>query len=283
MIVGHQLVKVRLRKVESRYGCDLQGGGGADGQKVVHGPHGGGQVCRRDHESQPPAGDGKGLAQAADGYGALSQRLQAARKAVLAPIVENAVIDLVRDQHQVVLEHHVGHAGDLLGVKDATGRIVGGIEYQRSRARGDGPVQLFCIQPVVWRFQRQGHRLGPGKDGRRDIVLVGRLNDQHLVAGIQQGQQRCVHRFCHATGDGDVFGRIDFPAQPLGVHFGQFLAQGGVAPGRRVLVVAVVDRLGGGFLEGERRIKVGESLAQVDGVVLHGQPGHLADDGFLKA
>ncbi len=71
--------------------------------------------------------------------------------------------------------------------------------------------------------------------------------------------------------------RIDLPAQPLGIELGQFLAQRGNAPGRGILVVAVPDRLDGGLLKRQRRVKVGEALAQVDGLV-----GHPANDGFLE-
>src|SRR6185437_16300936 len=54
----------------------------------------------------------------------------------------------------------------------------------------------------------------------------------------------------------------------------------GVAPGDGVLVDIVADGLDGGFLDEVRGGEVGEALGEIDGVVLHRQPGHLADDAL---
>jgi hypothetical protein len=53
----------------------------------------------RNHVTQAPAGDGKRFAQSTDGNGPLPQRLQAAGKDVLAPVLDDLVIDFVGDQH----------------------------------------------------------------------------------------------------------------------------------------------------------------------------------------
>ena len=74
--------------------------------------------------------------------------------------------------------------------------------------------------------------------------------------------------------------RFHLPAQALGVHLRQFLAQGRIAPGDGVLVEATLDGLDRGLDDLGRRAEVGKALAEVDGIVLDGQSGHLADDRF---
>src|SRR5262249_16943794 len=81
-----------------------------------------------------------------------------------------------------------------------------------------------------------------------------------------------------AAADGDVLVGVVVQAVERPRLGGDGLAQGGGAPGDGVLVVAVLDGPAGGVLDGLRRVEVGHALAEVDGVVLLGQPGHLGDD-----
>jgi hypothetical protein len=91
-----------------------------------------------------------------------------------------------------------------------------------------------------------------------------------------------VDRFRHPAGHRHVLGRVDLPAQPFRVMLGQLLAQRRVPPRRRILIVAVQNSPRRRLFHFLRCIEVREALAQVDGLVLHGQPGHLADDGLSE-
>jgi len=145
------------------------------------------QARGRNHVAQAPAGDGKRFAQSTDGNGPLPQRLQAAGKDVLAPVIDDLVIDFVGDKHQIVPQHQVSHSSQFLGVKDTARRVVRRIQQQGAGAGRNRMGQPFRVQAIVGGFQGHSHRLRPSKNSRRDIVLVGRLDDQQLVAGIQDG------------------------------------------------------------------------------------------------
>ena len=65
-----------------------------------------------------------------------------------------------------------------------------------------------------------------------------------------------------------------------GEFFDDGVAQRFRAPGDGVLIDVVGDGLSRGFLHFHGGGKIGKTLREIDGVVLHGQARHFADDGF---
>src|SRR5881392_1076954 len=63
-------------------------------------------------------------------------------------------------------------------------------------------------------------------------------------------------------------------------NFSTMASRSGFAPGDGVLVDVVGDGFARRFLNFLRRGKVRKPLRQIDGAVLHRQPGHFANNGF---
>jgi hypothetical protein len=64
---------------------------------------------------------------------------------------------------------------------------------------------------------------------------------------------------------------------------GQCVPEAGRAPGDGVLIHVIPDRAGRRFFQDLGAGEVRETLRQVDGLVLVGQPGHPANDRFREA
>ncbi len=106
-------------------------------------------------------------------------------------------------------------------------------------------------------------------DGR--IAVVERLDQDDLVARIDQRLHRGKDAFGGADGDDDLLSAGPVPAKERAIDLGQRVDQPRVAGAAGVLVEIRDDGfLGGGFDEVRRR-KIGEALAQIDGVVFDGQ------------
>ena len=119
--------------------------------------------------------------------------------------------------------------------------------------------------------------VGAGEDAVGPVVLVERLREDHLVAGVDQREQGDEHRLGAAAGDGDLGLGVDVQAEvPAGV-LGDRLAEVAGAPGDGVLVDVGLDRPAGGGLDLGGGGEVGHPLGQVHGAVLGGLDRHPAD------
>src|SRR5262249_39386229 len=107
-----------------------------------------------------------------------------------------------------------------------------------------------------------------------------RFEDDDLVAGVHDCEQRRNHGLGRATGDG-YFGIGVAIYMVVPRHLGgDRLTELASAPGYGVLIVVRVDSLFGRFLELARRRKIWKPLRQIDAAVLFAQAGHGADDRF---
>jgi hypothetical protein len=114
------------------------------------------------------------------------------------------------------------------------------------------------------------------------VAVVEGLDEDDLVARIQQAQQRGRDGLGGAAGDEHLGERIVGGAVQAGLALGQRRDQLGVAHGPRVLVVALTQGAHHRVYDLRRTIEVREALGEVDGAVLLGQAGHLAEDGGAK-
>ena len=107
---------------------------------------------------------------------------------MLPAVVENAVIDLVGDQDEVVTVRKGGDRLHFLGIEDAAGRVVGRIQKQSPRAGRDGGLQAVGVDAIAGGIENDGHGCGAaasraeGPEG-----FVSRFQYDELVAGIEQG------------------------------------------------------------------------------------------------
>ena len=198
---------------------------------------------------------------------------------MLAAVVHDPVVDLVGDRDRVEFPAEPRDALELGASEDATGRVVRRVQDDRTRALREGAPQAVGIELPARRLQRDVD-LASGREAHgRQVVLVERLDDDHLVARVDHGEDRGADRLGHAAGDDDV--AVGVEAQPV-----EFLhrprdrrSQRRDAPGDRVLVVAAVEGRVGGGNDLRRRREVRKTLRQVHRLVAEREAGHLADDG----
>ena len=113
-----------------------------------------------------------------------------------------------------------------------------------------------------------------------DVLVEEGLEDDDLVAGLDEGHEGAQHALVGARGDGDLGFRVELPPPERGVGLGEGLPQAWAALGGRVLVAFdAVEGLLGGVEDEVWRVVAEEALAHVD----DGLPGRggsgLVDDG----
>jgi hypothetical protein len=123
-------------------------------------------------------------------------------------------------------------------------------------------------------------RRGAGEDGVGSVIFVEGFEDDDFIAGIDDGHHGRHHGFGGAATDGDFALGIDGEALGAVEFLDDGVAERLGAPGDGVLIDVVGDGLAGGFFDFEGRGEVGETLGEIDGVVLEGEAGHFADYGF---
>src|SRR6202162_1113964 len=254
--------------------------GGAAGAEVVDFTDRVRHLAGRDRVRQPPAGDRVRLGQTIDGHGALAHAVQHRDADVLAR-VNKMLVDFVRDRERVEFLAEAGDERQLVGAVHLAGRVVRVVDDDRAPPRLERLAQLVAVEVPVGRNQRHHHRCGAREDAVRAVVFVERLENNHLVARIDQRQNARQHRLGHAAADGDLRLRVDrHPPEVLGLGRNGLAHHPG-APGGRVLVEIVADGIDGGFFQFAGGGEVGEPLRQVEATVaMRGtaEPRHLPDD-----
>jgi hypothetical protein len=191
--------------------------------------------------------------------------------------IDDVLVDLVGDDVRVELLRERGDLRKLVAAEDAADRVERGVDDDGLGLRREGRAQLGPVEGVVRLAQRDVARGGARQDGVGTIVLVEGLEDHHLVARLDEGEEDRHHRLGGAARHREV---------PVGVHLhvplarvlrGDRLAEARRAPRDRVLVVALVDRPLGGLFEELGRVEVGKPLGEVDAAVLAAHASHLPD------
>lgn len=194
-------------------------------------------------------------------------------------VVDHVLVDLVGEQQHIGRRDDLGQPAHVVRVPDRAGRVVRRVEHDQARARRDGGGQLVERNAVVGRLQRDRHRLAAGQLDRRQVAVVGRLEDDHLVARMHAAQHRRQQRLRGARGDGDLALGVVGVAVQRGDLGGDRLAQRRHAGHRRVLVEAGAHGIRHGVDDARVAIEIRKALAQVDGLLLRGQRRHHGEDG----
>jgi hypothetical protein len=118
-----------------------------------------------------------------------------------------------------------------------------------------------------------------GQGDRRRVLVVERFEGEHLVARLDEREDRRRERLGRPGRHQHLRDRIPVQSVPGGLVLGHGLPQRGDARPGRVLVRAAADRLDGGLRDDRGRGVVGIALAEVQRVVLDGLRGHLREHG----
>ena len=277
-----QFIVILPAKAQAGDDSLLQGRGGAYGQEVVDLFDAVGDLGRGDGVAQPPAGDGVGFGQRRAGDRALPHTGQAGKVGVGVRCVDDMLIHFVGDDVGVVL---FGQVRD--GFQLSTGEHLAAGVGRVAQDQGLGVLlessfQLVHVKIKRGRVQRHINRLGPGKDRVSTVILVKRRKHDDLVAGVGHRHHGSHHGLGAAAGGHDLAVGVDFTAHQAALLFGQRLAEVLRAPGDGILVEILVGDLGQAVQNSLGRVKVRESLGQVDRAVLVGDAGHPPDDRIRK-
>ncbi|MPN37867.1 hypothetical protein SDC9_185388 [bioreactor metagenome] len=97
------------------------------------------------------------------------------------------LIDLVGQDHDVGAAQQIGQPVEIGPGQQAAGRIMRRIEHDHPRLRRDQGRHLLPVGRVVGKFQLRMDRLAANGFNRRHIAVIDRLEDDHLVAGPDEG------------------------------------------------------------------------------------------------
>ena len=190
-------------------------------------------------------------------------------------VVDEVLVDLVADAHQVVFYAGGGDQIEFGAAQHAAGGIVWGVEQQYARSRGDRCVQRIWVEREVGRAQRDRPSLRSGEGDAGRVRVVVRLEHHNLVARIAQPQERGRDRLGRAKRDQQIL-RLEPVVVALVLE--HRFAQRRDAGEWGVLVVAVaqgryrrLDRAG-------RAVGVRKALSEVDRAGANRKRAHLGED-----
>ena len=116
----------------------------------------------------------------------------------------------------------------------------------------------------------------------RSVDIKGRLHQDHLIARRKQTLQSTIQGVGTTHSRCNLRRRVDIPTPALAMVFCQYSRerQMRITPGVLVGVSTFrgIHRAAHGVLAKERRIPVGKSLTEIDGLVLHGKGRKLVPD-----
>ena len=277
VVFGKLGIKLGRQLLEAGGGGVLKGRGRADVGEVVEVGHGGHPLGGCGDVAEAPAGDGEGLRESRHDDGALAHAFERGGADVPVAVVEEVLVNLIGEEEEVVLAAGGGDCFDLRQGEDLAAGVGGGVEQDGAGARGDGGLERVGVEVPV----RLGQRHQDGLDAHGfeggGVVAVKRLEQEHFVAGIEQGHAGGVESAGGSAGHQDFGFRIVAEAVVALLFFRDGVAQAGDAIEARIDVVAGADGGVGFGLDDCGDGSVADSLGQVDAADAVAFGGHGAD------
>ena len=272
--LGDHLRDVVLGAVVGLEAGLLGDGAGVRGRVALDLGHAVDDVGRSGGEADPPAGHGVGLRHAVDDDRLLLDILAERGEArELEAVEDEAGVDLVGDDVDVLALHDLGQGQELVLTVSAAGRIGRVVEDEGLGRRGDrGLERLGGQEEAVLLAGRDYDGLALGQ---RDALGVGHpvgRGDDDLLALVDEGLDEVEEGALGPGGDDDLLGRV-FDPEVLLEALGDGLAQGEDAVAIGVSCEVVADGLDPGLLDvlGRREIRLADAeVDDVDALGLHG-------------
>ena len=168
------------------------------------------QPARTGGDADAETGHRVALGHAGDSQHPLGQiRAFDCERGVSARRIAQRGIDIVaEDEHLGVRAQHLAQRLQFGRRIRRAGRVAGAVEQQPAGARGDCSGQLrSCNAKSPGGVSRQRNDVRPGKAHDLRIADPPWAGDQHVVTGIERGEQRVEDRLLAARADRDLAGR----------------------------------------------------------------------------
>ena len=275
---------IRIVKTEHRHSSLHQRSRSTHRQKVMNLLDAFHNRFSRKHIAQTPARNRVSLAQAATFNRALKHSRERRNVRMAMRSVNDMLVNFVRNHIQVVLDCKRCNNRKFFVRKDFTARICRIAKHQRLHARlRHRTFQDVRIKAQVNRRKRHINRSRPAKNRIRRIVLVKRREQNHLIAQIADRHHRSHHRFSTAASNHNFFLRIVTQPAKMELLVAQRLAEILCAKSNRILVRTRQSHFRKTLRKRLRRVKIRESLRQVNSPARIGNTGHSADNGISKS
>ena len=175
--------------------------------------------------------------------------------------IENDVlIHLVRQHHDVGATRQFGQRGQIVGIEQAACRVVRRVDDDHARARGNQRAHLIPVRFVIREIEWRINRLAADRFDCRDVTVVDRFENEHLVTAAHEGGNRREDGLRSAGGHRDfLFGVVARAVQGLDL-VGDSHTQFGHSGHRRVLVSSLAHGTQRRFEERWFGLKIGKSL-----------------------
>ncbi len=179
-------------------------------------------------------------------------------------VVHEVLVDLVGHDDRVVLVRQLDEQGERLAGEGGAGRVVRVVDEDQAGAIGDRRAEVVVVGLEVGTAQRHGRVDAAREVDHGAVLVVERLEGEHLVALVDEGEHGRGDRLGRAGGDQHLAVRVETDSVEAPLVLGDGRAQRGDAGRRRVLVDARGDRRTRGLEHLGGAVVVGEALAQVD-------------------
>ena len=181
-------------------------------------------------------------------------------------VIDELIIDLIRDDIQVVLDADIGDSLERLFRIDSAGRVGGVIENDGLRLVRDGVLELLRRElEALLLTDIDDHRHTAEQAHHLIIADPVRGRDDDFVARVDQSGQRNVDHMLGATGDNCLRGLVFQTVIRLGAVTDR-LTQLDHAGRRGVARLSVADRAHTGIADAVGRGKIGFTGAKADDV-----------------
>ena len=282
-VLGLQIVIVVLTHLKAGNNSLLQGRCCTDSQEVMHLFRTVDDLRRSNDITQSPAGNRVRFGKRRARQRALPHARQGGEIGVLVGCEYDVLIHLVGDNVGVVLLCERRDNLQLLAGEHFAARIGRVAQDDGLRVLTERVLKHICVKVKIRRHKRHINRLCAGQDGVRAVVLIERGKNDDFIARIGDCHHRSHHRLGAAAGRDNFGVRVNPASHEIGLLGGQRFAEVLRTPGDGILVVILVGHLRQTVEQLLRRLKVRETLRQVNRVILHGNARHAADDRVGKA
>src|SRR5260370_28695293 len=184
----------------------MERSGGANCEEVVYLAYRRGGIRRRNGPSDAPSRHTVSLRHAIDGDCAIAHALERSHGDVARAVENDVLVDFVSDRKSIPAHTEVADEFQFLAREHLARGIVRCIYNDRFGVGTKGTGQFFAIEAPIRRPKLYKTGRGAGENRVRTVVLIVRLEDDHLIARLDC-PHHCGH---HGLGRTAAYGNLLF-------------------------------------------------------------------------